>query len=607
MKTRIQFPGKNILLGKSLPLFLAVFLGGIMLPPAALASGLSAESGQGVSIQWGIKIPLRDGIRLNGTLYKPKESSGPLPVIFTFTPYIADTYHERGMYFASNGFIFLGVDVRGRGNSEGAFEPFVNEGRDGYDVVEWLARQPWCSGKVTMWGGSYAGFDQWTTLKEFPPHLATIVPAAAAHPGIDFPFDRNIFTSYLIQWITYTSGVTPNAKLFGEGGYWKDRFLDFFLRHRPFTELDRFCENPSPIFQTWLAHPVPDAYYDAMVPRLEDYRRINFPILTITGHYDDDQPGALEYYRRHMAYGVPATIADHYLIIGPWDHAGTRTPNREVGGLQFGEASMVDLNRLHKEWYGWTMKGGHRPEFLKKRVAYYVVGPGAECWKYSDNLGSIASEKRSLFLHSGGSANDVFFSGSLTAEKPVQEKPDGYVYDPLDVRPAEIEQAAGDNPLTDQRAALNLFGNGVLYHSRPFAESTEISGNLRLTCWMAMDVPDTDFQAAVYEILPDGTSILLAADQMRARYRDSRREEKLVKPGEINRYEFKSFGWFSRRVSKGSRLRLLLISPNSSALEKNFNGGGIVAEESAKDARTAHVTVYHDAAHPSVLEIPVVK
>ena len=576
-------------------------------PAVMRASSPGQEPGKGVSVQWGIKIPLRDGTRLNGTLYMPKEAKDPLPVIFTFTPYIADTYHERGMYFASNGLIFLGIDVRGRGNSEGAFEPFVNEGKDGYDVVEWLAKQPWCSGKVAMWGGSYAGFDQWTTLKEFPPHLATIVPAAAAHPGVDFPFDKNILVSYLIQWITYTSGVTPNTKLFGEAGYWKEKFLDFYFLHRPFKELDQFCGNPSPVFQKWLAHPTPDAYYDAMAPRLEDYKRINFPILTITGHYDDDQPGALEYYRRHMANGALGAIADHYLIIGPWDHAGTRTPNRDVGGLRFGEASLVDLNGLHKEWYNWTMNGGKKPEFLKKRVAYYVVGPGAECWKYADSLDSIATEKRSLYLHSGGSAKDAFSSGTLGLEKPAQEKADGYVYDPLDVRPAEIERAAGENPLTDQRAALNLLGNGVLYHSGPFAEATEISGNLRLTCWLAMDVPDTDFQAAVYEIMPDGTSILLARDQMRARYRDSRREEKLVKPGEINRYEFSSFGWFSRRVSKGSRLRLLLISPNSSALEKNYNGGGIVAEESAKDARTAHITVYHDAAHPSVLEIPVVK
>ena len=579
----------------------------VLLVLAFVSASSAGEPTKGVFIQWGVKIPVRDGIRLNGTLYRPKDIERPLPVIFTFTPYVADTYHERGMYFAANGYVFLGIDVRGRGNSEGVFEPFVNEGKDGYDVVEWLARQPWSNGKVTMWGGSYAGFDQWTVLKEFPAHLATIVPAAAAHPGVDFPCVNNIFTSYEIQWDTYTSGVTSNLKLFGDEGFWTDKFLEMYVKHLPFRELDRICGNPSAVFQRLVSHPIPDDYYDAMSPRQNDYSRIEVPILSITGHYDDDQPGAMEYYKRHMAHGAEEAKAKHFLIIGPWDHAGTRTPDRDVGGLRFGEASLVDLNNLHKEWYDWTLKEGGKPTFLKKRVAYYVVGPGAECWKYADDLEAIAPEKQLLFLHSNGAANDAFSSGTLGPEKPLKEKPDNYVYDPLDTRPAEVERAIGMHSLTDQRAALNLFGNGVIYHSAPFQEATEISGYVQFTCWMAMDVPDTDFQVAIFEIMPDGSSVLLAQDFMRARYRDSLRQEKLVKSGEVNRYEFKSFNWFSRRVSKGSRLRLLLKSPNSYSLQKNYNSGGVVADESAKDARTARITLYHDAQHPSVLELPVVK
>ena len=135
-----------------------------------------------VDMTWGVKIPLRDGVKLNATLYRPHGQKEALPVVFTLTPYIGDSYTDRAMYFAGHGYVYALVDVRGRGNSEGEFEPFANEGRDGYDVTEWFAKQSYCNGKVTMWGGSYAGFDQWATAKEFPPHLATIVPAAAAHP-----------------------------------------------------------------------------------------------------------------------------------------------------------------------------------------------------------------------------------------------------------------------------------------------------------------------------------------------------------------------------------------------------------------------------------------
>ncbi len=580
---------------------------GMLLTIPAVAWAQAAQEPKDIDLIWAVKIPVRDGVKLNGTVYKPKPQAEPLPVVFTFTPYISDTYHERAMYFSRNGYVYVLVDVRGRGNSEGKFEPFVNEGRDGHDVVEWLAKQPWSNGKVTMWGGSYAGFDQWTVLKEFPPHLATIVPVAAAHPGVDFPFQNNIFTSYETQWLTYTSGATPQVNLFGEGSYWRQKFLEMYMQHTAFRDLDKIVGNPSPVFQKWLDHPIPDAYYDAMVPSAEQYKRMSVPILSITGHYDGDQPGAMEYYKRHMQFGTAEAKENHFLIIGPWDHAGTRTPRREVGGLRFGEASIMDMNKLHREWYDWTMKGGKKPEFLKKRVAYYVAGPGAENWMYADSLETISNEKRTLYMHSPGGTSDVFNSGSLRVDAPGEQKPDTWVYDPLDTRPGELEKQPAPNYLVDQTDVMNLLGNGAVFHSAQFSEAMEISGYIKLTAWIAMDVPDTDFAAALYEIQPDGTSVRLTEQLLRARYRDSLREEKLAKPGEINRYVFDKFMWFSRRISKGSRLRLLIACPNSIQIEKNYNSEAVVANESGKDARTAHVSLFHDSKHPSTMELPIVK
>jgi uncharacterized protein len=125
---------------------------------------------------------MRDGVKVNATVYQPHGRKEPLPVVFELTPYISDSYHERAYYFARHGYVFAIVDVRGRGNSEGRFSAFFQEPADGHDVVEWLAAQPWSNGKVAMWGGSYAGFDQWLTLREAPPYLATIVPAAGLPP-----------------------------------------------------------------------------------------------------------------------------------------------------------------------------------------------------------------------------------------------------------------------------------------------------------------------------------------------------------------------------------------------------------------------------------------
>lgn len=584
-------------------LWLLVFL--LSLVSVHAQTDKKPEAPKPVDLTWGLKIPMRDGVHLNATLYRPHEQKDPLPAIFELTPYISDSYHARAYYFAQHGYVFAIVDVRGRGNSQGKFNPFFQEPQDGHDIAEWLALQSWCNSKVTMWGGSYAGFDQWLTLREAPEHLATIVPVASAHAGVDFPMFKNIPYSYDMQWLTYTSGVTGNDNLFDQSSFWVEKFREMYLQHRPYKELDQIVGNPSPVFQQWVSHPAVDSYWQSLSISPEQYRAIHIPILTITGSYDGDQAGAFTYYRNHMKYGTDSAKAQHYLIIGPWDHAGTRTPKKEVGGLTFSEASLLDMNKLHTDWYDWTLKNGAKPEFLKKRVAYYLMA--ADEWKYADSLESISNTTRTLYLDSDqGHANDAVNSGRLAEAKPGNSPPDHYVYDPLDVRPADLEKEEVKNFLTDQRYALNLFDNGVVYHTEPFAQDTEISGFVKLTVWVAMDVPDTDFGVSLYEILPDGNSVELTSDNLRARYRELPSQEKLVKPGEINAYTFDGFTFFSRRIAKGSRLRLVLSSPNTIYLEKNYNSGGVVAEETAKDAKTAHITVYHDAAHPSRLELPIV-
>src|SRR5881394_3034633 len=198
-------------------------------------------------LRWAVKITMSDKVELNETLYLQKTADGSppnTPVIFTLTPYISDSYHARAAYFASHGYAFALVDVRGRGNSAGDFEPFANEARDGHDVVEWFAKQPFCDGKVAMWGGSYAGFDQWATAKELPSHLVTIVPAAAAHPGLDFPFTNNVGIPYDVQWFTLTSGHTGQQNLFADSKFWRTKFLDAYQQYIPFKNLDRVVGNP---------------------------------------------------------------------------------------------------------------------------------------------------------------------------------------------------------------------------------------------------------------------------------------------------------------------------------------------------------------------------
>ena len=566
-------------------------------------------------IRWGVKIPLRDKVELNATLYFPKTPDGPAPktpVIFTLTPYISDTYHARGAYFASHGYVFALVDVRGRGNSAGEFEPFAQEPRDGHDVVEWLAQQPFCDGKVAMWGGSYAGFDQWATAKEFPPHLATIVPAAAAHPPYDYPSLDNVGFLYDMQWFTHTSGRTGQQNLFGDSKFWRTKFLDAYKKHIAFSTLDSFLGNPSKNFQRIIRHPMADAYYDGMVPTQEQFKRILLPILTITGQYDGDELGAMTFYRDHMANASPETRAKHFLIIGPWDHAGTRTPTDEVGGVKFGPAAIVDLNDLHRQWYDWTMKNGAKPEFLKNQVAYYLLAPGNSGangeWKYTDNFANLIANPKTLYLDSkNGDANGVFRSGMLVEKQP-NEGADQYVNDPMDTSRGENVEGVEPKDKTaaiDQSFALCIGKDGLVYHTGPLPKETPLVGCPKVSLWVSLDTPDTDLQADLYEIQPDGTSIALWNDVRRLRYRESLREAKLVKPDEIVKCNFDPGLFVARRLMKSSRIRLVVYSPNSIFWQKNYNSGGVVADETAKDAHTAYIKIYHDAQRPSSIDLPL--
>lgn len=299
----------------------------------ALAGGMSGVLAQApeptaTAFQWGVKIPLRDGVKLNATLYRPSVQRAPLPCVFTMTPYISQTYHERGRYFSANGYVFLTIDVRGRGNSEGDFTPLLQEVDDVRDVVDWLARQPYCDGKLSMWGGSYAGTNQWLAAKWRSPQLRSIVPVAAPWPGFDFPMNSNIFLSYDMIWLTLTSGHTGQEAIFGDWPFWEAKMTEWSAAHHPFAQLDVDLGNPSPIFQEWLRHPTQDAYWARFVPSPQDFAKIDLPILSITGQYDIGTIGALAFYRAHMREGSAAAKAQHYLVIGPWDHAARARRSR---------------------------------------------------------------------------------------------------------------------------------------------------------------------------------------------------------------------------------------------------------------------------------------
>ncbi|UCH96203.1 MAG: CocE/NonD family hydrolase [Candidatus Aminicenantes bacterium] len=551
------------------------------------------------------KIPMRDGVKLSARIWMPEKMAEPLPTVFVFTPYISDESQERGMFFARRGYVYISTDTRGRGNSQGMSYPLEGDkhSKDIYDMVTWIAKQPWSDSRVVMRGGSYRGMVQWQAMKTRPQNLVSIVPTASAYPGLDFPSSLNIFYLYTARWLASTNGLTDNASLFGDNNYWKDKYLKQYREHLPYSQFWKLAGIEERIFKRWLAHPYFDEFWQSCSPTPGDYQDINIPILSITGYFDGDQLGALTYYKEFMKYASKEAKKNHYLVIGPWDHGGTRKPRQEMGGLKFGKNAVLDMDRLHLKWYDWHLKGKERPPFLKNRVCYYVMG--ANKWKYASTLEEVSNAQQVWYLSSEkGRANDVFHSGKLTKKMPGREKPDRFEYDPLDISPAKhFNYPDAFVNYTGQTEAFAR--HKLIYHSPPLDQDLEVSGFITFNAYISLDVPDTDFKVMLYEIKPDGSSILLTWTVMRARYRNSLSKPELVKPGKIHLYPFDKFDFFSRKITKGSRFRLIISAINSPNWEKNYNSGGVVAEETSKDARKAVITLYHDKKHPSHLVLPV--
>jgi putative CocE/NonD family hydrolase len=563
-----------------------------------------SEADADVDIRYGVKIAMRDGVHLNATLYLPKNLPKPRPAIFCFTPYTIDREYPEAFSLAQHGYPVLAVDVRGRGNSEGEFAPFFHDPDDGHDIVEWIAKQPYCNGKVGSRGISYVGFTQWATVRGNPQHLATIVPSAPCWVGLDYPLRHNIFYTFLAPWLVFTWGHANQTNVEADEVNWAKKQLKFMESGLPFKEMDTFFGIESKPFREWMQHPHQEAYYDRANPTPEQLANLKIPVLSLTGMYDGDQPGTLEFHRQHLKHA--GGNAQHYLVIGPWDHPRVRNPAAEFLGLKVGPDSVVDMKKLHRDWYAWTMEDGPKPEFLKKKVAYYVMV--ADKWRYADSLEEVTAREETLYLQSTANPKDVFLSGALVSTRPAgPAKPDLYLYDPRDLSIPRLETklTTAYYNLSDQSLELSPAGSKLIYHSAPFERDTEVSGFFKFTAWIGIDQPDTDFNVSIYDIGIDGSSIYLTEQNFRARYREGLRVEKLISTKEPLRYVFDQFFHVSRLIQMNHRLRLVVRPNHTIKWEKNYNSGKPVADETMADARTVTVSLFHDADHPSALTVPI--
>jgi uncharacterized protein len=544
-------------------------------------------------IQWSVKIPMRDRLTLDATIIRPAGDE-PVPVVFTLTPYVADRFVEVGAYFARHGYAFASIDNRGRGNSEGVFIPWSEDGRDGHDAVEWLAAQPWSDGQVAMWGGSYGGKNQWMIAGEVPQGLKTIVPASAGLVGDNIGMNNsNVMRAFDHNWIVMVNDNTSNTNGAGDDLYWHALYREIGKGEVPFRDLDKLSGLPSPIWQQWMEHPFMDAFWDSASTAKDRYPHIKLPTLSIAGQYEASNTGTIDFRQFHLEAKGADVAEGSYLVLGPWDHPGSRNPKRNVGGLDFGPAAEIDVKALHVAWYDHVMKEGPLPPFLADNFVYYLAGTNT--WRSAPSVPAATARKEVLWLSSPRTTGEsVAERGELVA-RAARQQPDSYVYDPsLPGRNEGFE--GGDlvsaNYLTDAGMVQRLDGDGLVYDTAPLPAAADLVGMPKLSLSLAMDVPDTDIRAALYEVKADGSVVFLTQDWVRARHRNSRRSEELVPPGRVETYRFEKFNFIARTLEKGSVVRLAVVPLGAGYhTQRNRNSGKPVADETVADSRVAKVSL----------------
>ncbi len=564
-------------------------------------------------------IPMRDGVELEAWITRPSNLKGKAPAVLELTQYDIDggRHGPEIVPLVKRGYVFVQVLVRGRGRSGGVKNDSLGlqVGRDGHDVVEWIAAQPWSDGHVVMYGGSFVGMTQWRTAAQHPPHLAGIAPYVPIYPGWDVPNTNGIPQAWSAVILGYTSGRSLNTGFIANSDYWQGKMLEQYAAYRPFRELDDAIGiaqddwwmtdergKKLSFMKMWLDHVGDEAFNLAAEPKARDYERMNFPVLTATGYFDDDQPGALRYYRSYIAHAPPGEEAKTCLVIGPWDHSGTQLPQKMIEGLAIPDAAVLDMGKLHADWYDWVLGRGPRPDFLRDRVAYFMLG--ADEWRYAKTLEAASSgEDLTFFLDSPeGTPAGVFHSGSLSERPPGAQPPAVLVSDPRELPELDVAKYAANEDLTSQFRDFQK--RAIVFHSEPFPRDVEVAGQMHLKLVLQADAPDFDLWAQVMMVLPDGSTVRLGEDIRRARFRDSPFKEELLRPDQVAEVPF-DFYWMARRIPAGARLRLTIAPLNSPNFQKNYNTGGRIGYEKLADARIAHIKIFHDGKRASSLALPL--
>jgi uncharacterized protein len=545
--------------------------------------------------EYGVRVPMRDGVQLVADVYRPAESQNGarFPAILTRSPYdtrIQKISIENARALAEHGYAVVLMDVRGRGDSEGEFKPYRNDGRDGYDAIEWCATQAWCDGRVGTWGGSYLGHVQWLAALEQPPHLVTmVVLVTPSDPFVEWPAGTH--GPMHLCWLHLTSGrTTKNIEVVD----WAKVY-----NHLPLMTMDEAAGFVSPIWREELEHTHLDAFWEPL--RYQNkFDRINLPVLHISGWYDDEQIGTpLNFIGMTRRGATEFARSNQKLLMGPWGHRVNTT--QKLGEVDFGPEALIDLRGVELRWFDHWLKGADNGVSQEPPVRLFVMGENK--WRDEEAWPLARTQFTRYYLHSHGNANSRFGDGALATAPPDSEKPDAYRYDPARPVPFLTEPTSSQIGGPDDYAAVERRDDVLVYVTPPLETETEVTGPIRLELYAASSSVDTDFMAKLVDVHPSGFVQRLCDGMVRTRFRNGMMRPALIEPGKIYKYEIDL--WNTAQVfGKGHCIGLEVASSAFPKYDRNLNTGQDLA--TGAQMVVAEQTVYHDAAHPSTLVLPII-
>jgi putative CocE/NonD family hydrolase len=565
--------------------------------PWELASSLLElpEPPYKIKVRRNVMIPMGDGVRLAADIYHP-DTTGEYPAILIRTPYNKRDpvygYEIFGGLFASQGYVIVIQDVRGKFGSEGDFYPVINEGSDGADTIRWMSSQRWCNGKIGMFGISYFGATEWLVTPLEHETLVTVVPIFTTQSAYDLWLTGGVFNYNL----TFTWHYRNDARKRREMNIieWKKGVWTL-----PLISACNSLGVQNPIYDDWISHPVPGPFWDRM--RVDNQvGQIQCPALMVAGWFDPFLSKMLDDYNRIRDKGGSTAARSSRLIIGPWNHV---TESRYKDTHFTEEARFLGQIKTIFRWYNHWLK--NEVNGIEKEAPIRIFVMGKNEWRNEQEWPLARTRYTRYYLHSMGNANTSNGDGYLSLDSPTNESPDVFVYDPEDPVPSidmgKLFISFSYIPVDQKEVEARQ--DVLVYSTDPFREELEVTGPVKLVLNASTSALDTDFTVKLTDVYPDGRSVLVSAGIIRARFRESLTNPSLLEPGRVYRYEIE-VGATSLVFAKDHRIRIQVSSSDFPRRDRNLNTGaeiGLTAE-----MIQATQTVYHDDRYASYLLLPVI-